>query len=219
MSSRLRDESTAYYSGMKVGGIILCGGMSSRMGQPKAWLPFGGEWMLARVVRIVREAVDPVVVVAAPDQQVPPLPAEVEIVRDEVQGRGPLQGLAAGLAALRDKVDAVFTSSCDVPFLKPAFIRRMIGLLEDNPIAVPRVEGVLHPLAAVYRVAVLPRIIALLESNQLRAAALFDAVPTRIVEAAELADIDPSFQSLRNVNTTEEYAAAVREGREDELFQ
>ena len=42
---------------MRVGGIVLCGGRSSRMGSPKAWLPFGGEPMLARVVRVVCEAV------------------------------------------------------------------------------------------------------------------------------------------------------------------
>src|SRR5262249_57842743 len=88
---------------LKVAGIVLCGGRSSRMGRPKAWLAFGDELMLQRVVRVLREVVDPVVVVAAPGQDVPPLPDTVEIVRDEVEGRGPLQGLAAGLAALEGK--------------------------------------------------------------------------------------------------------------------
>ena len=59
---------------MRTGGIVLCGGRSSRMGRPKAWLPFGGELMLPRIVRILREVVEPVVVVAASDQEVPPLP-------------------------------------------------------------------------------------------------------------------------------------------------
>src|SRR6266545_1645937 len=101
---------------MRIGGIVLCGGRSSRMGRPKAWLPVGEEVMLQRVVRVLREVVGPVVVVAAPGQDVPPLPAGVEIVRDEVEGRGPLQGLAAGLAALEGKADAAYLSSCDVPF-------------------------------------------------------------------------------------------------------
>jgi molybdopterin-guanine dinucleotide biosynthesis protein A len=70
---------------MRIGGIILCGGRSSRMGQPKAWLPFGDEVMLQRIVRIVRAVVDPVVVVAAPGQDVPELP-DVQVIRDQ----GPL---------------------------------------------------------------------------------------------------------------------------------
>src|SRR5690349_12623666 len=96
-----------------VGGIVLCGGQSKRMGRPKAWLPFAGELMLPRVVRLLGEAVSPVVVVAAPDQDVPPLPPEVAVVRDEEKGRGPLQGLAAGLNALRGRVEAAYLSSCD----------------------------------------------------------------------------------------------------------
>src|SRR5262245_9059490 len=123
----------------RVGGIVLCGGRSSRMGRPKAWLPFRGEFMLPRVVRILGEVVAPIVVVAAPGQDVPPLPSGIEIVRDPEEGRGPLQGLAAGLAALSERVDAAYLSSCDVPFLRPTFVCRMIDLLGDNSICVPRV--------------------------------------------------------------------------------
>src|SRR5207249_4818188 len=114
---------------MRIGGVVLCGGQSKRMGRPKAWLPFAGELMLPRVVRLMRAAGEPVVVVAAPDQDLPPLPAEVFVVRDEEKGRGPLQGLSAGLHALTGRADAAYASSCDVPFLNPAFVRRMIELL------------------------------------------------------------------------------------------
>src|SRR5579871_868681 len=137
-----------------VGGIVLCGGQSKRMGRPKAWLPFAGELMLPRVVRLLGEAVRPVVVVAAPGQEVPPLPADVAVVRDEEKGRGPLQGLAAGLNALRGRAEAAYLSSCDVPFLRPAFVRRLVDLLGDHSICVPRVGEYHHPLAAVYRVEV-----------------------------------------------------------------
>src|SRR5205807_272847 len=102
-------------------GVVLCGGRSSRMGRPKAWLPFGGEALLQRVVRRLGEAVSPVVVVAAPGQELPSLPSEVAIVRDPEEGRGPLQGLAAGLAALAGRADAAYATSCDAPFLRPAF--------------------------------------------------------------------------------------------------
>src|SRR5262245_6026051 len=102
---------------IRVGGIVLCGGQSKRMGQPKAWLPVAGEAMLARVVRVLGEAVSPIVVVAAPDQELPAMPGDVAIVRDEAKDRGPLQGLAAGLSALQGTVDGVYASSCDVPFL------------------------------------------------------------------------------------------------------
>lgn len=202
---------------MRVGGIVLCGGRSARMGRPKAWLPVGDEFMLQRAVRILRDVVRPVVVVAAPGQDVPPLPADVEIVRDEVEGRGPLQGLAAGLAALQGEADAAYLSACDVPYLSSAFVRRVVELLEKPRgswagalAVVPKIGTFFHPLAAAYRLSVLPSVRDLLDSNQLRTAALFDAVPTRVIEPHELADIDPGLDSLRNVNTPGEYDDALR---------
>jgi molybdopterin-guanine dinucleotide biosynthesis protein A len=202
---------------MTIAGIVLCGGQSQRMGQPKAWLPFAGELMLPRVVRLLGGAVRPIIVVAAPDQELPPLPPEVEIVRDEEKGRGPLQGLAAGLTALRGRVDAAYVSSCDVPFLQPAFVRRLIDLLGDHAICVPWVGEYHHSLAAVYRLEVADAVARLLAANRLRPFFLFEAVPTRVVEAAELADVDPTFQTLRNLNTPDDYQAALMEALAEEL--
>jgi molybdopterin-guanine dinucleotide biosynthesis protein A len=196
---------------MKLGGIVLCGGQSKRMGTPKAWLPFGAERMLQRVVRLLGEVAEPIVVVAAPGQETPPLPDSVEIVRDEEQGRGPLQGLAAGLAALKGRADAAYATSCDVPFLQAAFVRRLVELLGEHQICVPKVGEYHHPLAAIYRVEVEPTVRALLAVNRLRPVFLFDAVPTRVVSAEELTAADATFQTLRNLNTPEEYEAAVRE--------
>jgi molybdopterin-guanine dinucleotide biosynthesis protein A len=161
-------------------------------------------------VHVVRAVVDPVVVVAAPGQDVPELPAEVEVIRDEIEGKGPLGGLAAGLAALEGKADAAYLSSCDVPFLKPEFVRRVCELLGSASVAVPRVGDYFHPLAAAYRVSVLPHVRELLAADRLRPVFLFDALPTRVIEPHELADIDPDFASLRNLNTPEEYEAALR---------
>jgi molybdopterin-guanine dinucleotide biosynthesis protein A len=192
-------------------GIVLCGGQSSRMGRPKAWLPFAGEVMLARVVRLLSEVAAPLVVVAAPGQDVPPLPAGVAVVRDPERGRGPLQGLVAGLEALQGRAEAAYLSSCDVPFLRPAFVRRLLDLLGEAHVCVPEVGGYRHPLAAVYRLAVGPTAARLLAEDRLRPAFLFDEVPTRVVRPEELADVDPSFASLRNLNTPAEYEAALRE--------
>lgn len=195
---------------MKVGGVILCGGESRRMGRPKAWLPFGPETLLQRVARLIGEVVNPLVVVAAPGQDIPLLDGAIEIVRDEEKGRGPLQGLLAGLNAVEGKVDAVYVSSCDVPFLRTAFVRRMIDLLGDYLICVPRVGEYHHPLAALYRIGVRDTVRRLLAEDRLRPFFLFDAVPTRVVQADELRDCDPEFESLRNLNTPEEYERALR---------
>jgi molybdopterin-guanine dinucleotide biosynthesis protein A len=181
------------------------------MGRPKAWLPFGEELMLPRIVRLLGEVVAPIAVVAAPDQLVPSLPPGVEVLRDPVRGRGPLQGLAAGLEALRGRADAAYVSSCDVPFLQPAFVRRLIELLGDYAICVPEVGGYRHSLAAVYRIEVAAVAARLLAEDRLRSSYLFEEAVTRFVQPEEFADVDPTFQSLRNLNTLADYEAALRE--------
>jgi molybdopterin-guanine dinucleotide biosynthesis protein A len=196
---------------MRVGGIVLCGGRSSRMGRPKAWLPFAGELLLPRVLRVLGGVVAPLVAVAAPGQELPPLPPGVAVARDEVEDAGPLQGLAAGLAALQGKAGAAFLSSCDVPFLAPAFVRRLIDLLGEHAACVPYAGGYHHPLAAVYRVGVLGAVRDLLAAGRPGPSALVDVVDTRVVGADELADADPALRSLWNLNTPADYEAALRE--------
>jgi molybdopterin-guanine dinucleotide biosynthesis protein A len=194
---------------LRVGGVVLCGGQSSRMGRPKAWLPFAEEPLLVRVVRLVGEVVSPVVVVAAAGQELPPLPSGVEVVRDPEPGRGPLLGVAAGLTALRGRAEAAFVTACDAPFLRPAVVRRLIDLLGESAACVPEVGGRRHPLCAVYRVDVTATADRLLATGRARVLDFADAVPTRVVSADEFADVDPSRESLRNLNTPAEYEAAL----------
>lgn len=194
---------------LQVGGIVLCGGKSSRMGRPKAWLPFGDELLLPRVVRILGPVVAPIVVVAAVGQELPPLPAEVRIARDEQEGLGPLAGLAAGLAALRGEVDAVYVSSCDVPLLKPEFVRHVIASLGDCDLAMPRDGTFHHPLAAVYRTRIEPEVHRLIAAGRLRPSFLLEQLKSREIDVEELRRVDADLDSLKNTNTPEEYSAAL----------
>src|SRR5262245_28454657 len=121
------------------------------MGTAKALLPFGPETMLQRVVRLLRIVVSPIVVVAAVDQELPELPADVVVARDERQARGPLEGLRAGLKALPADVETAYVTSCDVPLLVTGFVEQMIDLARGHDVAVMEIDGFAHPLSAVYR--------------------------------------------------------------------
>lgn len=210
----------------ELGAVVLCGGQSRRMGRPKAWLPFAGEALLQRVVRRIGEAAWPIVVVAAPGQEVPPLPEGVLLVRDEVSDRGPLQGIAAGLEALAPRVARAYVSSTDAPFVAPAFVRRLADLQaggdeDDYDIVVPRADGYHHPLGAVYACSVRADVAALLAQDRLRPFFLFERVRTLVVEREllladpALLQADPELRSLRNLNTPEDYAAALEEDGRD----
>jgi molybdopterin-guanine dinucleotide biosynthesis protein A len=193
----------------RTGGIVLCGGKSTRMGESKALLPFGPETMLQRVLRLLGTVVSPIVAVAAADQELPVLPTGVIVTRDEREGRGPLEGLRAGLKALPEDIEAAYVTSCDVPLLVPGFVEHMIELVGDHDIAVMEIDGFPHPLSAVYRRSNLPHVESLLAQDRLRPVFLFDAVRTRRVQPAEMTTVDPDLRTLRNLNTREDYLDAL----------
>ena len=119
-------------------GLVLAGGRSSRMGTSKAHLPFGPETLLQRSVRILAGIFPRVIVSAAQGQELPALPSEVAIVRDEKPDAGPIQGLRAGLRALPDSADYLYLTACDQPFVTRAWIEMQaqsgapwLGALDD----------------------------------------------------------------------------------------
>jgi molybdenum cofactor guanylyltransferase len=187
--------------------VVLAGGRSSRMGSPKALLDWHGTPLLRRVVGILQRVADPVVVVHAAGQELPPLPPGVELRIDANPGRGPLEGIAAGMRALDGRAEVAFVSSTDVPLLHPAFVRSVAAAVDGNDAALPVADGHNHPLAAAYRLSLLPQVERLLAEDRLRPAFLFEAARVRRLEVDELEQ--PG--SLRNLNTLEDYRAALAE--------
>jgi molybdopterin-guanine dinucleotide biosynthesis protein A len=168
--------------------------------------------MLQRVVRILDDIVHPIVVVAAAGQELPPLPGDVIVTRDEREGRGPLEGLRAGLKALPPGAERAYVTSCDVPLLVPSFVSEMLALAEGHDAAVMEVDGFTHPLSAVYSRSTLPHIEHLLAHDRLRPVFLYERVSTRRVQPDEIAS-DPELKTLRNLNTPADYEAALKELR------
>jgi molybdenum cofactor guanylyltransferase len=196
---------------------VLAGGRSTRMGRPKANLEWHGSTLLHRVTGIVERAVEgPVVVVRAPEQELPPLPPGVRVVEDAAEGRGPMQGLAAGLAAVRADAGFAYVSSTDVPLLHPAFVRAVVraAFLEDADVALPVVHGFRHPLSAAYRTSLADAAERLIAEDRMRPAFLFEESRVRelteedLLRDDELAAADPELLSVLNLNGPDDYERA-----------
>ena len=186
------------------------------MGTPKAALEWHGSTLLRRTVGIIARVTEgPVVVVRAPGQELPALPPQTEVVDDPREGLGPVQGLAAGLAALTGRAEVAFVSSTDMPFLHPAFVRRVLRTAQEGAdVGLPVARGYPQPLAAAYRTALAPVAAKLVADERLRPAFLFEeCVVERLDENALRADpvlaaLDPGLDSVVNVNEPGDYQAA-----------
>ncbi len=197
-------------------GVVLAGGRSSRMGSPKAALEWHGSTLLHRTVGILARATGgPVVVVRAPGQELPPLPPDVEIVDDPREGKGPVQGLAVGLGALAGRAEAAFVSSTDMPFLHPAFVRRVLRAVHEGAdVGLPVARGYPQPLAAAYRTTLAATAERLVQEERLRPAFLYETCTVARLDEAALKDdpvlaaLDPGLDSVVNINEPDDYRTA-----------
>ena len=190
--------------------VVLVGGKSSRMGSSKAFLRFDDEPILVHIVSTLSRMFSEVIVVAAPDQELPSLP--VMVVRDQVAHQGPVGGLCYGLQATGTEFS--FVTSCDVAFLNPDLIAYLVSRISECDVVVPHWEQRPQPLHAVYRRSVLPLLEDQLAREQLRPIYLFDRVRTCRVEEDEIRRFDPDGLSFLNMNTPQDYEQALRHWEE-----
>ncbi len=196
---------------MKVGGLVLCGGQSRRMGSDKTWLRFGEEYLLPRIVRLVEKVAASVVVASRRDQSLPPLPAEIDVALDEVENAGPLAGLSAGFRMLGDRCDAILVVACDHPLVSETFLRRLVDELKPGDVAVvPTHNGRTFPLLAMYRPVVRDHLDACLASRSLRVGDFVTACGARLVQGERLGDAPTIRAAFANLNDPDAYHAALR---------
>jgi molybdopterin-guanine dinucleotide biosynthesis protein A len=220
-----------------VTGLILAGGASSRMGRPKALLPFGGERLIERQVRLLRPLCRELLVVTNDPAAYRFL--GLPLVADRAPGLGPLAGLEAGLAAASQPF--ALGVACDMPFLTGAVLEALYGLMVGRPgesaggaplvpgeacgppvaptqpplVALPRTPAGPEPLCALWRREALSAIQGALAADRRSPRSLLAQLPVAWLEGEALAALGDPARLFLNCNTPAEYAAALQLGKED----
>lgn len=102
--------------------VILAAGFSRRLGRPKQQVLFGTETLLARSIRIAKEAaLGPVFVVMRPDDLATlaaTLDCRCEVIFNEDAAEGVTSSIRAGVRSLLGRTESVLFMTCDQPKLK-----------------------------------------------------------------------------------------------------
>ena len=143
-------------------GVVLAGGASTRMGEPKQSVVLGGTTM-GEVVAARLESVTGRVVVSGARI------GELEMVVDRPPGEpiGPLAGVVACLAALEVPI---VVSAVDQPWLRPDTVRELVHRCDGELPVIPVDNGARQVTCAVYTPAFLAEAVAQLESGSLQSA-------------------------------------------------
>jgi molybdopterin-guanine dinucleotide biosynthesis protein A len=129
-----------------------------------------------------------------------------KVIVDIYPGKGALGGIYTGLAS----VDSFYSLivGCDMPFLNRDLLCYLIDIAPNFDVVVPRMDGMLEPLHAVYSRNCLAPIKELIDEDKLGMLELFNLVKTRYVGKDEITRFDPQCLSFFNVNTLDDLKKA-----------
>lgn len=195
----------------RLSAVILAGGLNRRMGREKAFLSHRGLPFVAAIAGQLSLISDDVVVVVGdkePSEFGERLGEGARVYRDERYLSNPLGGVLTGLGLVRHPQSAIV--GCDTPMLKAEVIECLYDEMGDHAAAVPVWEGdeilSMEPLCAVYSVAEAKKAAAkALESDASLKRMVMLLGDVRYVDVSRLRLLDPSLDSLVDVNTPEEY--------------
>jgi molybdenum cofactor guanylyltransferase len=199
----------------RTSGIILAGGISSRMGKNKALLSLPGNKAITFVEHLVTllEAFCVETLIVARDQThardfVFP---GVRVTIDETPGIGPLMGLYSGLSAINTTHALVV--AVDLPCVQPALLSFLLSQpLPDDTLLIPLVDNIPQVLLALYPRSILPLVKKQLLQGRRDVRGLLEVAPVQFVEEVQLRQIDPQLRSFMNINTPEELHQVLKTG-------
>lgn len=198
----MRDDKVGRGGGAAgVTGVILAGGLSTRMGSNKALLPYRGGRFVEAIYRQLGELCDELLLVTNTPEQYGFLPCRK--VTDLYPGVGALAGLHAGLH--HSATEHVFAVACDMPYLNGSVIARMLSLRDCADVVIPEGDKGQEPLHAVYAKGCLAPMEDALQRGCRRIVSFFEQVSVCRMPRDEVAKLDPTFRCFENINTPAEY--------------
>ena len=183
-----------------LGVMIIAGGRSSRMGADKRFLELGGCSLLER--QLQKTAALPFreryLCGGAADGRLVELSQcyQLELLADEQEAAGPLEGLRAGLARLQ--ADYALAVSADMPLFSYELVRPLLAAADGELAVIPVTGGRRQPLAGLYHRDILPCVEAALTRGEHKLGQVIEAVPHKFVEL-------PANDGFFNVNTPADF--------------
>ena len=152
---------------MKIAGVVLAGGQSSRYGQPKMFELIGDQPLYKHSLNALQQNELSPLIVATNASLHPRFSHEnVHFIIERQPHEGPLFALQNIMVHFPD-VEWFFVVASDMPFMNADFVQTMLSLIDNRfDVILPKQGTRLHPLAAIYRRSALPKVNGLVQQNK-----------------------------------------------------
>jgi molybdopterin-guanine dinucleotide biosynthesis protein A len=189
----------------QIGGFVLAGGKSSRMGSDKASLEIAGASLIARAVRLLESVTGNPTIIASTSRY---SSLGTPVVADDWPDCGPLGGIATVLRESKTPRNLII--ACDLPYLTKAWLDFLVGraLKSSAEAVVPMNERGPEPLCAVYHKNAENRIRAGVEGGVRKVTDSFASIRVEYLEPSEWKAFDSEGLLFKNINSPADYEEA-----------
>ncbi|MFC1508147.1 molybdenum cofactor guanylyltransferase [Candidatus Omnitrophota bacterium] len=179
-------------------GVILAGGKSSRMREPKSFIKVGGERIIDIILGVFGSIFDEIVIVTDNKDKFSEF-KDIRIIEDVVKDCGPLGGIYTGLEAIVNPKG--FFVACDMPYLHNDLIVRLLDIAKEAQVdfVVPCSDRGVEPLHAIYSKAAIPDIENAIKRRDLSMTGFLSKINCKYVKAEK-----EELASFINMNTPED---------------
>lgn len=193
---------------MNVFGLVLAGGLASRLGGDKALRLVNGQTLLAHALSVMGPLCGALGVSTGTRHL--PLPPAVQAVPDlePFVMQGPLSGLYAGLkTASAAGAETMLVLACDLPHVSMPLLKCLLNELHGNDVVFCEHAGLPEPLVCALRVQpMLKAVESSLAAGSLRVVPLWKNSRCRLLHDSDLAEFAPLEKTFANINTPEDLA-------------
>lgn len=206
--------------------IILAGGRNERMAQEKAFIKLNHQRLIEIIIEKLRALFKEIIIVTNfpagyKRLEVNPVRSPrsrrgshlwrltsngVKVIEDITPHLGPSGGLYSGLKESKSFYN--FVTGCDMPFLKISLIKHLIDNCRANDVTIPKFDGFLEPLCAIYSKNCLKAIKEELNRGNFAIRSFFNKVRVKCIPKKDLLRFDPNLVSFFNINTPEDIEKA-----------
>lgn len=186
--------------------LVLCGGKSTRMGRPKAFLPYRGTLMITHIITLVRQLFAEVLLVTNEPDLFDGM--DIDTVKDIIPHRGPLGGILSGL--LIASYQKSFVIACDMPFINAQLITEMVKKGQNSDMLVLMHDKGIEPLVGIYSKSCAGALEESLFAGKTSLSDFATSLNAQVVFCSDLANknknlLPPYF----DIDTPQDYTAAI----------
>lgn len=192
---------------MKISGVVLSGGKSSRMGTNKSLLTLDGKPIIKHITNELQLVSHTASVITNTPSSFDFL--NLDLYEDRYPNSGPLAGLESAIYHI--DADVYICAACDMPFVHKDVYDYLLHSLGEFDAVIPIYQDKMHPLSGIYTRNVLPGIQQQLANNQLKVRELFDQINVKYVQDFGHIPEHILTRHFFNMNYPDQYEEAKRE--------